>query len=1214
MAQQFGRQAQSAGRFVDRGVADSTPGRVVRGVGVGLENVASHIPHVTNSNPFGRAVNDFVIDPIKTTDTHVGQLFQGDNPYSGSVKNQIGQAGQDALNIASVIPIGKAAQLAKVGTRQAVKEGAKFGAKAGGGFGAAQGVSTSMQNDLNLPDSLKTIAASTAVGTVAGTGLGVAAPLVGAGIRQAGKVANKPVVAFKNNANSKYVQNQLATSGAARKASDQATSSALKQLKQTENKAKFGAEFDSAVNNPQKLLPAGGGNFTVASVENQRVAQGTEQLAKQYEQDSKKLAETWGQAPNRLNAELERLDQAYQSRHDNLLNGVGEFAVQTRPKVSVKPSTMATLSAKIKNVKNPERKAELVAERQKLVQQELQGISRKSTDTPPSIVQKALATLNESAPYTGAPKSPNAFARAWQTVNGVISQYGTGGKEVARRNAIQRDESEIGQQAFLDKIPGVTSLKKDDFTTFVQTLDKLDKGEPVQVAPHIQQAIAEWNTAIPEIRNRAVAAGLDVGDLGPNYFPRQYKDLFNDKALGKLAEDMVRSGKAETLGDAVGQLQFMRHEYQRPFGNLEKTRQADLPGYEMTPEALTNYIGRSFERITKAEQFGAKNEILSHLQARMLAEGYDAAPGSVADKYIRIALGDVDKSTTGHKVSGKVRAFNALRSLSAAAVSNSSQLLNTATVGGVGRTAKAVVRTATSKQAREDARKAGVVLEHSLANLASQGLGVNGKITRNIASPFFRQVEKFNRQATAIVGKDFGNSLARKASKGNTKAENTLREKLGVKGKIGERLTPEQELQAQRKMVEIAQFKVDPMDLPGWVDSPIGKLVAQFRTFGYKQSDFIYNHVLKEFIKGNPLPLARFVALGVPLGAASLAVKGKIKGTDYTSSDESNTSKSAKALAAVGAFGLPGSEGQNLYKSAQYDNLEGALAGTVGGPTASFGTETAVNLNKAIKGDSSKLQKEGVRSIPAVGPSIANRVFAKSSQPKSVNASNLSSASVADISAQDKKELKDLEAKSKGGEYGIHQLTSGKWAYQVGNEVKTTNKIQDARDAIAKDTFSKTGENYKVIGDSVLRRGADGKVTETPKIKFDYQLGTATLAKQKRAGDLKGYIKTANSQLDSIDKQLQDPSIDPLEAITLQNQAETLLANIDKYSGYGGFKKGGSGGSGKGAQSVYKYNISPNAGGSIAKPKISLKATASNRSVARKQPGNARVSIKKAKV
>lgn len=984
----------------------------------------------------------------------------------------------------------------------------------------------------------------------------------------------------------------------------------------------------TAPKEPARLLTAGapvsttvkGDGFTMTPKPNKVTIESGKQIA----QIDKQLEQVRQGKSVKSPDEVRAIVQQRAALVDSIDNPLPKVGLKSVSQVASNTDTVKTqaqinrIDAKAYQAGRPLTKAEQI--KTSLLMEKLHG----TPEAPKlDVAQSIVADLAPASPYSGVPKSPNAFSRAWQTVNGVISEHGIAGKETARRIAEARNQSEVGQEAFIEMIPTASRLSKQDFETFVQSLEHLSRGEPVQLAPHIQQAVAEWNVAIPTIRDRAIDAGLEVGDLGPNYFPRQYKDLFNsDNKMSQMAADMVKNGNAKDLGDAVAKLQFMKNEYQRPFGNLEQTRNANLPNYEMTHEALTNYISRSYDRITKAEQLGPKNEILSQLQGRMIQDGYNAAPGSTVDKYIKTALGDVDRNTVGHKVSGKIRSFNALRSLSAAGISNATQLVNTATVGGVIRTGKAVVKMAVSPQARADAVQAGVLLDHSIANIASQGLGVSGTITRNIASPLFRQVEKFNRQATAIVGKDYGNSLAKKASQGNTRALETLQTKFGVKGEIGETLTRSQEIQVARKMVEIAQFKVDPMDLPGWVDSPMGKLVAQFRTFGYKQSDFMYNQVLREAMKGNVLPLTRFVALAVPAGTASLAAKGFIKGTDYTEDGESNASKVSKALSAVGGFGLPGSEAQNIYKSSQYGNTPGAIVSTVGGPTAGFLAETGDNIRTGQKsGDWSKIKKQAVRSIPAVGPSISNRAFPKKEQPKAVTAENKAKATVAELALQDKKEMDALKTSSGGG-YSLQQLTSGKYAAQIGNEVKTFDNLKKARQAIAMDSFEKSDEKSKVIGDRHYFINENGEAKSEYKFKYEFD---KTDAKNKLGMDIAqdaedygawntlaiGQLASLEKLRDNFNKEGQEDEVDKT-----QLKIENLKQSMRKYAGYGGAFTKGSGknsGSSGNTGSIYKYAVSSNAGGSIARPKVSVKQTPAIQSKV-VQSAAPKVSLKKSRV
>jgi hypothetical protein len=151
----------------------------------------------------------------------------------------------------------------------------------------------------------------------------------------------------------------------------------------------------------------------------------------------------------------------------------------------------------------------------------------------------------------------------------------------------------------------------------------------------------------------------------------------------------------------------------------------------------------------------------------------------------------------------------------------------------------------------------------------------------------------------------------------------------------------------------------------------------------------------------------------------------------------------------------------------------------------------------------------------------------------------------------------------------LTQLADGRYVYSIddGATIKATKDLREAGNALRADTLKKSGNAYMVTpnvgnGGVVTRLNAEGKPESKSKTKFDYSIGTQLLEQQKRSGDIDGWLTTAQKQLDSIDKQLQDPRIDPLDRITLMNDGNALLKNMDKYIGYGGFTKGKSGGSG----------------------------------------------------
>lgn len=144
----------------------------------------------------------------------------------------------------------------------------------------------------------------------------------------------------------------------------------------------------------------------------------------------------------------------------------------------------------------------------------------------------------------------------------------------------------------------------------------------------------------------------------------------------------------------------------------------------------------------------------------------------------------------------------------------------------------------------------------------------------------------------------------------------------------------------------------------------------------------------------------------------------------------------------------------------------------------------------------------------------------------------------------------------------VWQLPDGTFSYKIGNEFKSAKTQADAQTAIAKDSFANSDKSYQVIGDTVFRKSKSGTVTATPKLAYDYSVNASTLASQKKTGDVKGWLSTANTQLENIKQQINAPGVDPLDRNTLQNEAQTLVNDIAKYKTYGGFTKGkgGSGG------------------------------------------------------
>lgn len=607
-------------------------------------------------------------------------------------------------------------------------------------------------------------------------------------------------------------------------------------------------------------------------------------------------------------------------------------------------------------------------------------------------IEKPLGTVkNPNIPtaenITAIPKD-SKVTKNLISVSGDLSRQGKSGQEIADRLGKAESASETGQAGFLKKIPTVTKLKSKEFPQFVDTLDALDKGKTPEITnPKIQQAVDEWTKAIPEVRSRAEAAGVEVGDLGPHYFPRNYTEaLSTPKGLTQAAQHLVKTGQAKTFGEAVRDLRNMKNEYNTPFGHFEKSRTVDLPNYDKTKNALVNYVGGAYNKIGHAEQFGPKGEVADTLVGNIAAEGRDA---DRALKNYQIATGQYKYHTgpTSTNALEKVRGFNRVTKLGLSSILNATQSVNTASEAGIIRTGKRALQTLshTLPKADKDYIESTGVRVESVINALREQTGAASKIGeggnfvkkvlgKTLNAPGFGQVEKFNRGVAAVAGRDYARALAKR---GSPRAIRVLRDKLGIEGEIGRTLTPEQEIQAGRKIVDLTQFKTGAKDLPGWADSPQGKTVAQFRTFSYKQTGFVYNQLLKEAIKNhNPVPLMRFLAVGVPVGIAAGGARNELGGKPFYGTGTAGQSNLKKLLGAtlqgssnVGGTGLAGNLGF-LYENRKSPNELSYAAGDVGGPTVGLGANALQAYSQGKKGE----ERFALGQVPVAGPVLKSKL------------------------------------------------------------------------------------------------------------------------------------------------------------------------------------------------------------------------------------------------
>lgn len=562
---------------------------------------------------------------------------------------------------------------------------------------------------------------------------------------------------------------------------------------------------------------------------------------------------------------------------------------------------------------------------------------------------------------------PNYFQRVTTPVQKLIGNMGESGQKLSNLMTTQRDIQDKLANDWIKQIPTVNKLGKNEIGNF---FDVVEHGAQADT-PKITQAVKEWTALTPTVREEALRANLNVGNI-ENYVPHNYQEIFKDRnKFNQAVNYLVNKGLAKDAGEAVGQINGLRQTLGREgnkFGSLEKSRLTDLPYYEKSKSVLQDYLTRAATRVSEARTYGPADEIANKLIAGAGKEGHDIP---TAKRAFDIAVGNVHYDPAMSAVSKGVRSALGVAKLGTAAVSHLGQpLVNTAPVAGIGRTIAAYAKTL-SPENRAFVEESAVRAENVI-NEIKKGEGYTGLLSK-FTAPGLNTLQKLNRSVSAIAGRDWANSLA---AKGDAKALEILKNKLGVTGEIGSKLTRDQEIQAARRLTDLTQFRMAPRDLPMFASSPEGKFITQFRTFAMKETGFMKNEILTPAKNGNFAPLLRLIAVGLPVGYGINTIKNTITGHD--ASGDSTTKKVIDAYNRVGAFGLPGTVAESFQytKNAKGQLDSGKLLQALAGDIAPAAGEAVKAVNKGVTATNSKdpaavVGGYAASNVPVVGSRLA---------------------------------------------------------------------------------------------------------------------------------------------------------------------------------------------------------------------------------------------------
>jgi len=152
----------------------------------------------------------------------------------------------------------------------------------------------------------------------------------------------------------------------------------------------------------------------------------------------------------------------------------------------------------------------------------------------------------------------------------------------------------------------------------------------------------------------------------------------------------------------------------------------------------------------------------------------------------------------------------------------------------------------------------------------------------------------------------------------------------------------------------------------------------------------------------------------------------------------------------------------------------------------------------------------------------------------------------------------------------------------------TQGKLTKGEIELAKLDFADSDSNFKDLGSVVLRKTADGTVVPISKIKYNTELTTAKMTQALASKDNLTWMKLAQQQYKNLTEQLNDPSVDELDKVELQNKLNALIKKAASV------KKGKKGKKPKAMPklkfaNIQSKNINVTVGGQSRSKKLTLK-------------------------
>lgn len=445
---------------------------------------------------------------------------------------------------------------------------------------------------------------------------------------------------------------------------------------------------------------------------------------------------------------------------------------------------------------------------------------------------------------------------------GTLGKYGQQINEKVRLAAQYRSLSNTLDK---NKLDSVFKLNTEELASFVDVL----AGKTVAISELQQRAVDEWKLLSREILNRSRKAGLDVGDLGEDYFPQvlnnEWKQLLLEENAAKFEDAILDRGIPPYQAKQImGFLMKGKTKMKLEYGNLELPREIIMPEFMLDRDpqkVLNNYIDSSNKRIWEATFFGKNDEVIEALISQ-IKEDKGSAMAFIAEE-IWQEVRTINRRGSIEQFLSNILSFN----LKHSAIRNLAEPVFLFVNNPIDVVLKNMIKAATTKGITEAQRLSDVAQREGFIRKVFAGdTQFQATLLKAVG---FEATQSWANRVKVLSALDTLTYLQKSLIKNpsNLYVRKQL-ERMGVNpdGLLNEGITETDRINFANNSIYdlLPQGKYD---MPIWADRGfVARGFWKFKSFSVKMSEYIYNEIKFQASNGDYKGLVRFIIMALIFG------------------------------------------------------------------------------------------------------------------------------------------------------------------------------------------------------------------------------------------------------------------------------------------------------------------------------------------------------------